>query len=156
MTILGYDASAYFQALEPRTFLYPLGSGTLGYAWPAALGARLARPDAPSLAVAGDGGIMYGLVELATARQESIAATLLLVDDGGYGVLREYQLEAFGETTAVDLAQPDFAAAAAAFGAPVRQTTPDRLAGDLDWALALDGPSVLVLRSELRWIRADW
>jgi acetolactate synthase-1/2/3 large subunit len=58
MTILGYDASCYFPALEPRRFLYPLGSGTLGYAWPAAVGARAALPDAPVLAVAGDGGIL--------------------------------------------------------------------------------------------------
>jgi acetolactate synthase-1/2/3 large subunit len=156
MTILGYDASMYLPALEPRTFLYPLGSGTLGYAWPAALGARLARPDVPALAVAGDGGIMYGLVELATARQEGIASTLLLVDDGGYGILREYQRGAFGDTTSVDLAQPDFAAAATSFGVPVRETAPERLGGDLEWALALGSPSALVLRAELRWIQSDW
>ena len=50
MTILAYCASAHFPALAPRRFLYPLGSGTLGYAWPAALGARLALPDTPALA----------------------------------------------------------------------------------------------------------
>jgi acetolactate synthase-1/2/3 large subunit len=156
MTILGYDASCYFPALAPRRFLYPLGSGTLGYAWPAALGARVALPGTPVLAVAGDGGILYGLVDLATARQHGIAATLLVVDDGGYGVLREYQEQAYGETTAVDLAQPDFVAAAAAFGVSVVETTPERLEGELARALGGGAPSVLVLRERLRWIQADW
>lgn len=156
MTILGYDASAYLPALEPRRFLFPLGSGTLGYAWPAALGARVALPDTPVLAVAGDGGILYGLVELAAARQYGIGATLLVVDDGGYGVLREYQEDTYGETTAVDLAQPDFVAAASAFGVAVTETTQDRLGADLAHAVGRNAPSVLVLRERLRWIQADW
>jgi acetolactate synthase I/II/III large subunit len=155
MTILAYDASGHFPALAPRRFLLPLGSGTLGYAWPAALGARLALPDTPALAVVGDGGILYGLVELATARQHGIGSTLLVVDDGGYGVLREYQTGAYGETTAVELTRPDFVAAAEAFGVPVRETTPDALGADLGWALAVEGPAVLVLRSLLRWIQAS-
>ena len=125
MTILAYCAGPHFQALAPRRFLYPLGSGTLGYAWPAALGARLALPDTPVLAVAGDGGIHYGLTELASARQHGIAATLLIVDDGRYGILREYQQDAYGETFAVDLVQPDFVAVAEAFGVPARRTAPD-------------------------------
>ena len=154
MTILAYCAASYFPALAPRRFLYPDGSGTLGYAWPAALGATLALPDTPALAVAGDGGIHYGFTELASARQHGIGATLLLVDDGGYGILREYQEEAFGETTSVDLAQPDFVRAAEAFGVPVRETTPDVLGDDLEWALGMDGPSALVLRARLRWVQA--
>ncbi len=135
MTILAYCAGPHFPALAPRRFLYPLGSGTLGYAWPAALGARLALPDTPALAVAGDGGIHYGLTELASARQHGIAATLLIVDDGRYGVLREYQQDAYGETFAVDLVQPDFVAVAEAFGVPARRTSPETLADDLAWAL---------------------
>jgi acetolactate synthase-1/2/3 large subunit len=153
MTILAYCASAHFQALSPRRFLYPLGSGTLGYAWPAALGASLALPDTNALAVAGDGGIHYGLTELASARQHGLGATLLLVDDGGYGVLREYQREAFGETNAVDLVQPDFQGVVAAFGVPVRETSPEALGADLEWALQTQGPAVLYLRTLLEWIQ---
>ena len=156
MTILGYDASMYFPALAPRRFLYPLGSGTLGYAWPAALGAGLALGSVPTLAVVGDGGVLYGITELATARQHGIPAVLLVVDDGGYGVLREYQEGAYGETTVVDLAQPDFVAAAEAFGVPVRETDADRLRADLEWGLGHGGPSVLVLRERVRWIQASW
>lgn len=153
MTILAYCASAHFPALAPRRYLYPLGSGTLGYAWPAALGATLGVPGTPVLAVAGDGGIHYGLTELASARQHGLGAKLLLVDDGGYGVLREYQRDAFGETNAVDLVQPDFPAAVGAFGVPVRTTSPERLGEDLEWALAIEGPAVLHLSALLEWIQ---
>ena len=153
MTILAYDASCYFPALSPRRFLYPLGSGTLGYAWPAALGAsvrfRGPRPSPLRETV----GIHYGLTELATARQYGLDAKLLLVDDGGYGVLREYQQEAFGETHAVDLTQPDFPAVCAAFGVPVRPATPETLAEDLDWAFGVEGPAVVVLATTVRWIQ---
>jgi acetolactate synthase-1/2/3 large subunit len=145
MTILAYWAAAHFPALAPGTFLYPLGSGTLGYAWPAALGASLALPGTPMLAVAGDGGVLYGLQELATARQHGLDAVLLVVDDGGYGILREYQRDSFGETTAVDLARPDFGAAAEAFGVPAESTTPETLGEALARALAVVGPAVVHL-----------
>jgi acetolactate synthase I/II/III large subunit len=143
MTILAYWAAAHFPALEPRRFLYPLGSGTLGYAWPAALGASLASPGTPVLAVAGDGGILYGLVELATARQYGLGAVLLVVDDGGYGILGEYQRNSFGATTAVDLEQPEFAAVAEAFGVPAESVTPDELGQALERAFAHDGPALV-------------
>jgi acetolactate synthase I/II/III large subunit len=149
MTILAYWAAAHFPAFAARRFLYPLGSGTLGYAWPAALGASLATPGTRVLAVAGDGGILYGLQELATAHQHGIGAVLLVVDDGGYGILREYQRDSFGETTAVDLARPDFAAAARAFDVPAETTTPDALGEALARAFAYEGPAVIHLPTRL-------
>jgi acetolactate synthase-1/2/3 large subunit len=143
MTILAYWAAAHFPAYEPRTFLYPLGSGTLGYAWPAALGASLAAPGRSILAVAGDGGFDYGLAELAAARQHGLDAVLLLVDDGGYGILREYQLDSFGETFSVDLAQPDFPALVEAFGVPVESASPETLGEALRRAFEHRGPAVV-------------
>jgi len=149
MTMLAYWAAAHFPAFEPRRYLYPLGSGTLGYAWPAALGATLATPGSPTLAVAGDGGFLYGVQELATARQYDLPATLLLVDDSAYGILRKHQQNTFGETYAVDLEQPDFPALVRAFGVPVESTTPDDLGDALDHAFSTDGPSVVHLPVEL-------
>jgi acetolactate synthase-1/2/3 large subunit len=149
MTILAYWAAAHFPALEPRRFLYPLGSGTLGYAWPAALGATLAVPDSPVLAVAGDGGFLYGLQELATARQYNLPATLLLVDDGGYGVLRKHQLDAYGETYAVDLDQPDFPALVRSFGVELVPTSPAGVGDSLRRAFAVNGPAVVHLPAQL-------
>jgi acetolactate synthase-1/2/3 large subunit len=148
MTILAYWAGAHFPALDPRRFLYPLGSGTLGYAWPAALGAAVSL-GRPTLAVVGDGGFLYGVQELATARQHDLPTTLLLVDDGGYGILREYQRDAYGETFAVDLEQPDFPELARSFGVPVETTTPDALGDALARALATGGPAVVHLPARL-------
>jgi acetolactate synthase-1/2/3 large subunit len=148
MTILAYWAGAHFPALSPRAFLYPLGSGTLGYAWPAALGAAVAL-ERPTLAVVGDGGFLYGVQELATARQYGLPTTLLLVDDGGYGILREYQRDAYGETFAVDLEQPDFPELARSFGVPVESATPDVLGDALDRAFATGGPAVVHLPARL-------
>jgi acetolactate synthase I/II/III large subunit len=143
MTILAYWAAAHFPVTEPRRFLYPLGSGTLGYAWPAALGAAVT--GSPAFAVVGDGGFLYGIQELATARQHGLDVVVLVVDDGGYGILREYQHDAFGETTAVDLAEPDFVALAEAFGVPAERTTPDELDRALERAFARNGPALVHL-----------
>jgi acetolactate synthase-1/2/3 large subunit len=148
MTILAYWAGAHFPVLTPRRFLYPLGSGTLGYAWPAALGASVAL-GGPTLAVVGDGGFLYGVQELATSKQHGLHTTLLLVDDGGYGILREYQRDAYGETFAVDLEQPNFPDLARSFGVPVETTTPDALAGALERAFATEGPAVVHLPAHL-------
>jgi acetolactate synthase-1/2/3 large subunit len=147
MTIMGYWAAAHLPVIRPRTFLYPLGSGTLGYAWPAAIGAQAALPDARTLAVVGDGGIHYALSELASARQHGLAAKLLIVDDGGYGILREYQRDAFGQTHSVDLVQPDFHALCRAFGVPVETVEPPALRGALGRAFDIEGPAVVVLRA---------
>jgi acetolactate synthase I/II/III large subunit len=143
MTILAYWAAAHFPVYEPRTFLYPLGSGTLGYAWPAGLGASLAVPGRKVLAVAGDGGFNYGIAELAAARQYELDTKLLLVDDGGYGILREYQRDQFGETTAVDLVEPDFRELVEAFGVPVVSVQPEQVGDALAAAFAEDGPAVV-------------
>jgi acetolactate synthase-1/2/3 large subunit len=124
-----------------------MGSGTLGYAWPAALGAQAARPDAHTLAVVGDGGLHYALGELASARQHSLAAKLLIVDDRGYGILREYQRAAYGATYSVDLVQPDFDAVCRGFGVPVRTVEAPDLAGALGWAFDQEGPAAVVLRA---------
>jgi acetolactate synthase-1/2/3 large subunit len=149
MTTLAYWAAAFSPVLTPRRFLYPLGSGTLGYGWPAALGAAAALPQTPVLAVVGDGGFSYGLADLATARQHELSVALLLIDDGGYGILRSHQQRTYGKTHAVDLPGPDFAALMASYGVPARASQPESLAQDLQWALAVDGPAGVVLAADL-------
>ncbi|MEU6788405.1 thiamine pyrophosphate-binding protein [Nonomuraea angiospora] len=144
MTILAYWAWSAW----PRPMESAQGAGGLGYALPAALGA--ASTGGPVLAVSGDGGAMYGLAELATLRQHRLDVTWLIVDDGGYGILREYMTDAFGAATGTELARPDFTALAAAFGVPARRTTPEDLESDLARALRTPGPSVVVLPATLR------
>jgi acetolactate synthase-1/2/3 large subunit len=72
---------------------------------------------------------------------------LLVIDDGGYGVLKEYQRDAFGATYATDLVRPDFEAVFAAFGVPGRRTDPDGLAEAIAWAFETDGPAGMVLEA---------
>lgn len=130
------------------------GAGGLGFAYPAAIGGSLGlrgqgRPDRV-LAVAGDGSAMYSIAELATARQHDAAVTWLIVDDGGYGILREYMEDAFGAATHTELARPDFAELAASFGVPAVTVPPEEVGDALRRALAATGPNVVVVPTRLR------
>lgn len=150
MTILAYWAWSAFDPRRPNTMHSAQGAGGLGYGFPAALGAATADPTTPVLAVSGDGGAMYSIAELATAKQYGLPVTWLIVDDGGYGILREYMTGAFGEATATELSRPDFVALAESFGVPATRTSPQTLAEDLSKALAAPGPSVVVLPALLK------
>ncbi|AYC41059.1 thiamine pyrophosphate-binding protein [Streptomyces griseorubiginosus] len=150
MTILAYWAWSAFDAKGSNLFHSAQGAGGLGYGFPAALGAAVADPSHPVLAVSGDGGALYSIAELATARQYDLNVTWLIVDDGGYGILREYMTDAFGQATATELSRPDYVALAESFGVPGVRTTPETLADDLAKALAAPGPSVVVLPAVLR------
>ncbi|MFF7893671.1 thiamine pyrophosphate-binding protein [Streptomyces sp. NPDC007907] len=150
MTILAYWAWSAFDAQGPNRMHSAQGAGGLGYAFPAALGAAAADPTRPVLAVSGDGGALYSIAELATARQYGLDVTWLIVDDGGYGILREYMTDAFGEATATELTRPDYVALAESFGVPGVRTTPETLEQDLAKALGTPGPSVVLLPAVLR------
>ncbi|QNS06121.1 thiamine pyrophosphate-binding protein [Streptomyces xanthii] len=146
MTILAYWAwSAWPGAMHSAQ-----GAGGLGYGFPAALGAAVADPTRPVLAVSGDGGALYSIAELATARQHDLDVTWLIVDDGGYGILREYMTDAFGQATATELSRPDYVALAESFGVPAVRTSPGTLRDDLAKALSAPGPHVVVLPALLR------
>ncbi|MDH6236734.1 thiamine pyrophosphate-binding protein [Cryobacterium sp. CG_9.6] len=147
MTIAGYWA---WSAWDPRRggFHSAQGAGGLGFGFPAALGGA-AGTERHTFAVSGDGGAMYSIAELAAARQHNTPVTWLIVDDGGYGILREYMVESFGQATATELARPDFAALAASFGVPAWNATPQTLAADLAAAWATAGPTVVVLSAHL-------
>ncbi|GGL70836.1 hypothetical protein GCM10010129_12990 [Streptomyces fumigatiscleroticus] len=109
--------------------------GAPGYAFPAALGAAVADPTQPVLAVSDGDGALYSTAELATAREHGLDVTwLIVVDDGP--------------------APPDFAALAESFGVPGVRTSAGALEQDLAKALASPGPSVVVLPAALRGFAA--
>jgi thiamine pyrophosphate-dependent acetolactate synthase large subunit-like protein len=150
MCIPGYWAAGFRSVPGPRRLQVPLGWGTLGYAFPAALGAALAGTG-PTVSLSGDGGFLYAPGELATVAQERIGLTAVVVDDGGYGMLR-YDQELSGVPGyGVDLDTPDFAALAAAFG--IRAETVEGLDDAFGEALARHvadpHPSVLVSRGPM-------
>ena len=131
MAVAGYWYGGYSSQTRPRRLQYPVGWGTLGFALPAAIGP--ASVGIPTLAVCGDGGPMFALGELATYAQESLPITLLVVDDGGYGMLR-FDQQVFGHPErGVDLLTPEWHALGSAFGIAV-QTVGE--VGELPAALA--------------------
>lgn len=151
-TIAGYWA---WSAWDPRGGGWHTAeaSGGLGLALPAAVGAALGT-GRRTLAVSGDGGAMYGVSELAAARQHDADVTWLVVDDGGYGILREYMDDAFGAATSTELRRPDFRALAESFGVPAYDATlgtvGDVVARTFDPTSGLRGPHVVVLPALLR------
>ncbi len=151
MTMVAYTAARHFRAYQPRSFLYPAGFGTLGYAFPAALGAKIAWPERPVVAVCGDGGFIMGCQELATAVDHGIRLPVLVFNDGGYSVLKlmqDFRYE--GRRIAVDLHAPDFTALAKAFGADgLKVSEIEELGPALEKALVADGPTVIEVTGPL-------
>jgi thiamine pyrophosphate-dependent acetolactate synthase large subunit-like protein len=162
MCIPGYWLGGFYRPPAPRRLLYPLGWGTLGCAFPQALGSALAGAG-PAVSISGDGGFLYAAGELATMAQEQIPLTAVIVDDGGYGMLRYDQKQKGDPPYGVDLATPDFEALAKTFG--IEAETVEGLSTDFATALAEQvrdpKPSVLVAKAALdpppntspRWYR---
>ncbi|MFH8252530.1 thiamine pyrophosphate-binding protein [Microbacterium sp. B2969] len=101
---------------QPHSLLYTPTYATLGYGLPAAIGARVARPDRPVVAVLGDGALMFCVNELATAVEQRLDLTIVCVDNGGYAEIRQNEVDRGIHPIGVDLVQPDWVALAAAFG----------------------------------------
>jgi acetolactate synthase I/II/III large subunit len=146
-TGLTYWMEWRFPVRGPRTFLYPVGSAALGYAVPAAIGAKIARPDRPVLCVAGDGGFMYSVSELATAVKYRLPIVFLVLNDERYGAIKWLQERLYDRWGETELVNPEFPALARAFGARgERLPDVEALARALAHAFAADGPTVLELR----------
>jgi thiamine pyrophosphate-dependent acetolactate synthase large subunit-like protein len=148
MAIPGYWAAGYAAVTGPRRMQYPVGWGTLGYALPASIGPAVAG-DGPVLAICGDGGFMFAVGELAVLAEHDLPVTVLLVDDGGYGMLRFDQTLAGAPHRGVDLGRPDFELLADAFGIPAARTDLDGLAETLDAALHAAAPRLVLLEAAL-------
>ena len=127
-------------------FLFPTGFGTLGYALPAAIGAKLARPERRVAAVLGDGGIMFTVAELATAAELGLALPVVVSLNGGYGEIRREMAEQGFPPLAVDLAPVDLPAVAQALGGH-GLALPDAagLLDALEAAFARSGPTLITV-----------
>ncbi len=151
MCIPGYWLAGHFRVRTPRSLHYPMGWGTLGYAFPAAIGAAAAfqAEHRPVVSVSGDGGMLFAIGELATAAQERLPLTAVVVDDGGYGMLR------YGHDPDADLGTelttPDFAAVARGFGIAARSVVGvgEDYQAALAEAVASGVPNLLHVRATL-------
>ena len=151
MCIPGYWLVSFHPVAGPRQMHYPVGWGTLGFGFPAALGAAIGAKGRV-VCVTGDGGFLYACGELATAAQEQLPITVVLVDDGGYGMLRFDQIHAGEEPFGVDWRSPDFVGLARSFGvdADIVEGFGDAFSEKLKHSLNARGPCVLVVRANLR------
>ncbi|MFF4845468.1 5-guanidino-2-oxopentanoate decarboxylase [Streptomyces collinus] len=139
-----YGALSNLPAHRPRSFLYPTGLGTLGYALPAAIGAKLARPGSPVLALHGDGGLMFTVQELATAAQLRLPLPVVVSDNGGYGEIRNEMADRRDPVHAVDLPGPDFVGLARSLGCHgERADTPEHLIEAVQKAFTADRPTLI-------------
>jgi acetolactate synthase I/II/III large subunit len=144
---VGFASWYGFPIYEPRTFITSGYQGTLGSGFPTALGAKVANPDKPVVAITGDGGFMFGVQELATAVQFNIGVVTLVFNNNAYGNVRRDQRQRFdGRVVAADLVNPDFVKLAESFGvAASRVTSPDHFRPALEKALAHSGPSLIAI-----------
>ncbi|HYL79168.1 MAG TPA: thiamine pyrophosphate-binding protein [Candidatus Acidoferrum sp.] len=144
---IAYPVLGEFPVSRPRSVISSVGFFAMGHGLPGAIGAKLAFPGRPVVALAGDGGFLMTGQELATAVQASVPVVCLVVNDGSLTAIRILQDKHYGRRFAVDLKNPDFAAFARACGAQglvVRR--PRELAPALRGALRARRPALLDLR----------
>jgi acetolactate synthase I/II/III large subunit len=157
LTLVGYWMPLLLETYQPRTLIHPGTFGTLGYALPAAIGAKFACPKQPVVAISGDGGFLFTLQELATAVAQKLDLIVLLFNDNAYGAIRTYQDRMFrGRRIGSDLVNPDFVKLGEAFGVNSTRVEPKALGATVRRALdaggvwlieipyALEGPPTMV------------
>jgi 5-guanidino-2-oxopentanoate decarboxylase len=144
-TMAAYYGAVHLLPMGPRRrFVYPTGYATLGYALPAAIGARLAAPERPVIALIGDGGLLFTVGELATAAELGVPLPVVVPNNRGYGEIRNQMREAGIDPVGVDLRVPDLPLLGRAFGGEgVRVEDPAALAAALREALERPGPTVI-------------
>lgn len=142
-------AAQFYRFTQPRTWLSSGGLGTMGFGFPAAIGAQMAYPDRQVVAIVGDGGFQMTMQELATAAEHRLPVKVIIMNNAFLGMVRQWQ-EIFFERrySAVDLSlSPDFAKLAEAFGiVGMTVTKPAALAPALREAMQLPGPVLVDVR----------
>ncbi len=145
MTMMSYRMNDAFPVYEPRTYLFPSSYGTLGFSVPAAIGAKVGRPDVPVVAVVGDGGFQFTMQEVATAIQFEITVPIVIFNDSTYTAVDSAMKHSFsGKVIATDLVNPDYVKLAAAYGIPgVRAQSPEEMRREIVAAFERSGPSII-------------
>jgi acetolactate synthase-1/2/3 large subunit len=143
-TQLAYTALHALPIETPRSWLAPYGYGTLGPALPMAIGAKVARPQAPVIVIAGDGGLLFTVAELATAVDRKMNLPVVIWDNHGYGEIRDSFRRAGMTPVGCDVSTHDILAIGAGFGCAVaRAASPERLQQAVSQAFAMDRPTLI-------------
>jgi acetolactate synthase I/II/III large subunit len=144
MTQIGYYSRPFWPVYEPRTYLSSSYSGNLGYAYPVALGAKVARPDRPVVAVAGDGGFLFNAQELSTAARHRINVVAVVFNDDSYGNVARDLDESWGGQYGAELQNPDFMKLAEAYGVVgMRAKEPTEVGRLVREAIEMDRPALV-------------
>lgn len=126
-----YWAESYFPAFYRRTFIMPTGISPIFYGLPAAIGAKIGKPDKPCLSVCGDGGVLPTLSELSTISRYGIPVVILVYNNNSFGVLEDYMKTGCTIEGSMFLQNPDFVKVAQAFGIKAKRTTSLRGLGNI-------------------------
>ena len=142
-------AAQFIKYENPRTWLNSGGAGTMGYAIPAAMGAKVGRPDATVWAVDGDGCFQMTNQELATCSVNDIPIKVALINNGTLGMVRQWQTlfynERYSETDLGSKSIPDYMKLADAYGCEgIRVTSPDQVDAAIEKAMEINDKSVVV------------
>ncbi len=135
----------YYPHQRPATLLTSGGLGTMGFGFPAAIGAKFGKPDEEIWAIVGDGGFQMTLCELATAAQENININIAIINNNFLGMVRQWQ-ELFFEKRyqATPMVNPDFCKLADAYGIPNRYVSKrDEIEDAVRFAQSIDGPTLI-------------
>lgn len=135
----------YYPHQRPNTLLTSGGLGTMGFGFPAAIGAKFGKPDEEVWAVVGDGGFQMTLCELATAKQENINVNIAIINNNFLGMVRQWQ-ELFYDKRyqSTPMFSPDFCKLADAYDIPsMRVTSRDQMAESVEFARNIDGPVLI-------------
>ena len=144
VTNIGYWSNIFFEVRQQQTYITSGYFGTLGYAFPTALGAQVGRPDRKVVALCGDGGFMYSPQELSSALRHGINAVAVVFNNGAFGASEWDQTHRYGGNfIGTDLHNPDFVRLAESFGAVGMRTEPEGFAELLEIALNTDAPVLL-------------
>ena len=154
----GFASYFGFPVHAPRQFVSCGHQGTLGFGYPTSLGVKAAFPDRAVVSIAGDGGFMFGIGELATAVQHDLGVVAVVFNNGAFGnVLLDQRRLYEGREVGARLRNPDFAAVAEAFGAAgYRAGSPEALQAALTKALADGRPAVIEVAAELGGTAQPW
>ncbi|MEC9199287.1 MAG: thiamine pyrophosphate-dependent enzyme [Pseudomonadota bacterium] len=145
---VGFSARMCFPVYAPRHYVTCGYQDNLGFGFNTALGVKVANPDKAVVSVSGDGGFMFGVQELATARQFGIAVVAIVFNNSAYGNVRRDQQNVYdNRLIGADLENPDFAALARSFGVDgYTADTPEELRSVLTEALAANKPAVIEVK----------
>jgi thiamine pyrophosphate-dependent acetolactate synthase large subunit-like protein len=150
MTQIAYLANQVFEVYEPRTWLHPVGFGTLGFALPAGIGAKFGRPDTPVAVMIGDYGFQYTLNELGTAVEHRLPVVILLWNNDQLGAIHDNMVQNAIQPNAVNLRNPDFQMLARAYGCNAeRPASLAALRTAIHAALVAEGPTLIEMRPSM-------